>query len=423
MNTHVDKTPQQKMLSASNTVSQRKSQNEAGFQFIDNRPKAIEQQNLQTITDNRPQTKKALQLQTLADKYVSQQKPIQKKRNNTGLPNNLKVGIENLSGISLDDVKVHYNSAKPAQLQAHAYAQGTNIHISAGQEKHLPHEAWHVVQQKQGRVKPTKQLKGNVQVNDDLNLEKEADIMGAKALQTKSKVRNNTNIPLNDNTIVQRASIKETLDAADNQWAHTEQNVNQTNSIYGSYDHTLRSLQGTPQEPIGKKGADGVLAWTKNYHNKASAYLQELNTAVTRTQGHRVSVLGTSTTEEPDAFVLKDDGAEAETANIFRKDHIEIKRTEGNLEAVKAITRKAIKQLIARQAPGVRKYIAEIHAPNLVLPFGAFMDVGEWAKGYITDNLSNFKHTGHGLNLVEIKIYYGQNSIPISASKMIPKTG
>jgi hypothetical protein len=26
-----------------------------------------------------------------------------------------------------------------------------------GQEQHLPHEAWHVVQQKQGRVKPTGQ--------------------------------------------------------------------------------------------------------------------------------------------------------------------------------------------------------------------------------------------------------------------------
>ncbi|MEM7041075.1 MAG: DUF4157 domain-containing protein [Bacteroidota bacterium] len=37
--------------------------------------------------------------------------------------------------------------------QAHAYDQGTDIHIGPGQEKHLPHEAWHVVQQKQGRVR------------------------------------------------------------------------------------------------------------------------------------------------------------------------------------------------------------------------------------------------------------------------------
>ncbi len=92
----------------------------------------------------------------------------------------MKSGIENLSGHSLDDVKVHYNSDKPAQLQAHAYAQGTDIHVAPGQEKH-------VVQQKQGRVKPTRQMKGKVNVNDDKGLEKEADIMGQKALDVKKE--------------------------------------------------------------------------------------------------------------------------------------------------------------------------------------------------------------------------------------------
>jgi hypothetical protein len=110
--------------------------------------------------------------------------PLQLKsnENNTGLPDNLKSGVENLSGLSLNDVNVHYNSEKPAQLNAHAYAQGTDIHVASGQEKHLPHEAWHVVQQKQGRVQPTKQMKDKVPVNDDEGLEKEADVMGAKSL-------------------------------------------------------------------------------------------------------------------------------------------------------------------------------------------------------------------------------------------------
>ena len=101
--------------------------------------------------------------------------------NNTGLPDALKTGVEALSGFSLDDVRVHYNSSKPAELQALAYAQGTYIHIAPGQERHLPHEAWHVVQQKQGRVKPTLQMKG-ISVNDENGLEHEADAMGAKAL-------------------------------------------------------------------------------------------------------------------------------------------------------------------------------------------------------------------------------------------------
>ena len=109
--------------------------------------------------------------------------------NNTGMPDELKSGIENLSGYSMDDVQVHYNSDKPAQLQAHAYAQGTDIHLGPGQERHLPHEAWHVVQQKQGRVKPTVQMKGEVPLNDNAGLEKEADVMGDRALAHSESVK------------------------------------------------------------------------------------------------------------------------------------------------------------------------------------------------------------------------------------------
>lgn len=98
-----------------------------------------------------------------------------------GLPAQLQSGIERLSGLAMDDVKVHYNSAQPAQMQALAYAQGPDIHVGPGQERHLPHEAWHVVQQKLGRVRPTMQMAGTA-VNDDPALEAEADTMGAKAL-------------------------------------------------------------------------------------------------------------------------------------------------------------------------------------------------------------------------------------------------
>jgi hypothetical protein len=98
-----------------------------------------------------------------------------------GLPANLKRGVESLSGVAMDGVKVHYNSDKPAQLNALAYTQGSEIHVGPGQEQHLPHEAWHVVQQAQGRVQPTTQLREGVPVNDDSSLEREADVMGGKA--------------------------------------------------------------------------------------------------------------------------------------------------------------------------------------------------------------------------------------------------
>jgi hypothetical protein len=130
--------------------------------------------------------------------------------NKTGLPDSLKSGIEQLSGIGMDDVKVKYNSDKPAQLHAHAFAQGNNIHVSPGQEKHLPHEAWHVVQQKQGRVQPTKQLKGTVPVNDDNGLENEADIMGAKAAKQGNSINDVfQKKEISANSIVQRDTAKE----------------------------------------------------------------------------------------------------------------------------------------------------------------------------------------------------------------------
>jgi hypothetical protein len=101
---------------------------------------------------------------------------------NKELPAQLKSGVEALSGVDMSDTQVHKNSALPAQFKAHAFAQGSDIHLASGQEKHLPHEAWHVAQQKQGRVQPTKQLKGKTNINDDPSLEKEADVMGAKAM-------------------------------------------------------------------------------------------------------------------------------------------------------------------------------------------------------------------------------------------------
>ncbi|ETW96062.1 MAG: hypothetical protein ETSY2_47125, partial [Candidatus Entotheonella gemina] len=92
-----------------------------------------------------------------------------KTASHTDMPDNLRTGLEQLSGVDLSNVRVHYNSSKPAQLNALAYTQGQDIHVSPGQEKHLPHEGWHAVQQMRGRVKPTMQAKG-VSINDDADM-------------------------------------------------------------------------------------------------------------------------------------------------------------------------------------------------------------------------------------------------------------
>ncbi len=97
-----------------------------------------------------------------------------------GLPAPLRAGITALSGLDLGDVKVHHRSAAPARIGALAYARGDAIHLGPGQERHLAHEAWHIVQQRQGRVAPQWQAAG-MAINHQPALELEADLMGAAA--------------------------------------------------------------------------------------------------------------------------------------------------------------------------------------------------------------------------------------------------
>jgi len=225
------------------------------------------------LVDNRPSS--------VAQRKQNGEASIQKKANNTGLPNNLKSGIENLSGHSMDDVKVHYNSSKPAQLNAHAYAQGTNIHLASGQEKHLPHEAWHVVQQKQGRVKPTMQMKGKVNVNDDIGLEKEADVMGAKAMQLKSRETTSINTPISLSSQVAqlRNNTEITYQSGTLNWATQNNGAHVHNQRVGL--HTTAFLD--PEDPVrGSRtgGAAGI------YGGAGSGNYRVQNSGRNLTQGH-----------------------------------------------------------------------------------------------------------------------------------------
>ncbi|MBL6448136.1 DUF4157 domain-containing protein [Fulvivirga sp. 29W222] len=200
--------------------------------------------------------------------------------NKTGLPDNLKAGIENLSGYSMDDVKVHYNSPKPAQLNAHAYAQGTDIHVAPGQEQHLPHEAWHTVQQKQGRVQPTMQMKGGMNVNDDTSLEREADVMGAKAIQTKAqnntsiqkkKARNNTSLTtkqLSSTGTIQMAVNIDELDARYQHWLQYNETETFMAYVNSKMDVEYESLEGFLEAESTTK--DQVQRLMRNFVGKSA---------------------------------------------------------------------------------------------------------------------------------------------------------
>jgi hypothetical protein len=63
MNTHADKTQENKSQSVANSISQKRHFSKSTFQFEDNRPETIAQRKLQEMANNSPQTKQAAQLQ------------------------------------------------------------------------------------------------------------------------------------------------------------------------------------------------------------------------------------------------------------------------------------------------------------------------------------------------------------------------
>lgn len=122
------------------------------------------------------QMKKENKNTNLAGRTVSRP-PV--RENHTGIPTQLKERMEQSTGLSLDDVRVHYNSDLPAKLDALAYTQGNRVEIGPGQERHLPHELGHVIQQKLGAVRSNATHSSGVALNTDPALEHQADEIGA----------------------------------------------------------------------------------------------------------------------------------------------------------------------------------------------------------------------------------------------------
>ena len=107
------------------------------------------------------------------------------KPNLTGIPSQMKLDFERRSGLSFDDVRVHYHSDKPARFFAHAYTFGTQVHIGPGQERHLPHELGHVAQQKWGMVRPTASING-IPAAENPGLERNADRLEGLRAETSA---------------------------------------------------------------------------------------------------------------------------------------------------------------------------------------------------------------------------------------------
>lgn len=95
------------------------------------------------------------------------------------MSDNLKAGIEDLSGFAMDDVRVLTTLRNRLRYRLPTHKERIFMSLP-DRNMHLPHEAWHVAQQMAGRVEPTTEVSG-LPVNDCIELEHEADVMGARA--------------------------------------------------------------------------------------------------------------------------------------------------------------------------------------------------------------------------------------------------
>ena len=413
MGVHADKVVENTSKSISNSLAKNQNNRGSASKIVDNRPEAIAQRKLLEKANNR--TSKRYSIQKKA-------KPEPDRReNNTGLPDNLKSGIEYISGYSMDDVKVHYNSNKPAQLNAHAFAKGTDIHLASGQEKHLPHEAWHVVQQKQGRVEPTIQIKPDLSINNDKHLEKEADIMGSKALFNHNQLSQRESMVSIDNSIrnnvVQKTPVDDDLNISDEKWNNTRENMDILDEKYTAYDATLRDKGNSGNEvheKIAKRASEGVLHWTDTFNRQTTAYMNELDGAISRTGGSRTAALGRKEGVEPDLTILQEE--------LEHKDIIEVKYTEGKTKkAVMGRIYEAAKQLIGEQNPIIRRYIIEVRATEFSVNREEWEGINTQIKNYAKTKAKEFSPVMSPIGQMLIRLYVGQSTVPIEGIGPITK--
>jgi len=122
-------------------------------------------------------------------------------------PGNFITQMQSAFQTDFSDVNFHEDSKTASDLGALAFTQGNNVHFAPGQFKPdtqsgkelIGHELTHVVQQREGKVQPTKQI-GKFNINDNSSLEKQADTMGAKAARY-NPVQAKTNPNFSGNTI------------------------------------------------------------------------------------------------------------------------------------------------------------------------------------------------------------------------------
>lgn len=197
------------------------------------------------------------------------------------IPAPLRTQMERAFNANFANVKLHEGN-HVGSVGAIAYTQGNHIHFAPGQfnpdtrsgQALLGHELAHVMQQRQGRVKPTTQVNG-LPVNDQTALEQEADTLGQKAAQMKTPAtlqREETpNQPTNYQITAPRAS-----DAGYQEITAVNQETHQavgTVKIKGSSDRSRMQIADLWVDPAHRqRGISKSLIAAANREGKKGGY-------------------------------------------------------------------------------------------------------------------------------------------------------
>jgi LysM repeat protein len=213
------------------------------------------------------QPKAVSKVQPKAQPYTGK-KSLSNTTSSDKLPDEVQAKMENSFSQDFSNVNIHKDSSSAQDINAKAYAQGTDIHFAPGEynpsskegQELIGHELTHVVQQSSGRVQPTIQGK-DLNINNDSLLEKEADDAGIKAAQGQ-KVNYTASSEINSNSKTIQNKI-EGLIHDNGERDNAKGNYNTATGIYTvSPGDTLYSISlrfGVPINALSSRLTGGVL--------------------------------------------------------------------------------------------------------------------------------------------------------------------
>lgn len=176
MNTHADKTQENKNQSVANATSQKQSSGESTFQFFDNRPETIAQRKLQEMANNSTQVSQLKTIQKMADNYSAQ--PVIQKREILSSPKytaNFKARHVRANNVTEDVAaqRLNNNPAPPSSTVIDqssvpkSPAQKAENSNKISDKFEIPAQGWNAYTAPDGSLRAKKVQKITVEKNND----------------------------------------------------------------------------------------------------------------------------------------------------------------------------------------------------------------------------------------------------------------